>query len=359
MARGSREAWYRGAESGRCGERSGDGPTDTGRADGGGGGDVYCGKQAANGSSTHITTTCSLHLSHALTHSTHTLPLPTHTQYEEMQGKNDELRQTVALKEEALHRAKSEKLRADSQATALKREHELMSEKVEKLTKQAEALTALKTSFDAQLKKAQQAGSKKEEEVRAYETLIQNQKAKISEMQNVHQQGAGLLKQAQEEAQRAKEREEKANAAAASEAAAVKRMSAEKDQVSRKLQRLNGGKEVMPERSGSGTGLHKDMELVLDGFRRKVKCSLCRVNDKDAGECIQRHASAAACKAPHFLSSHHPVPFSLSCSAVITKCWHAFCRDCIQTRLDNRDRKCPACSQQFDYQSVKDLYLTS
>ena len=172
-----------------------------------------------------------------------------------MQGKNDELRQTVALKEEALHRAKSEKLRADSQATALKREHELMSEKVEKLTKQAEALTALKTSFDAQLKKAQQAGSKKEEEVRAYETLIQNQKAKISEMQNVHQQGAGLLKQAQEEAQRAKEREEKANAAAASEAAAVKRMSAEKDQVSRKLQRLNGGKEVMPERSGSGTGL--------------------------------------------------------------------------------------------------------
>ena len=53
------------------------------------------------------------------------------------------------------------------------------------------------------------------------------------------------------------------------------------------------------------------------------------------------------------------IPFSLSCSAVITKCWHAFCRDCIQTRLDNRDRKCPACSQQFDYQSVKDLYLTS
>ena len=46
----------------------------------------------------------------------------------------------------------------------------------------------------------------------------------------------------------------------------------------------------MPERSGSGTGLHKDMELVLDGFRRKVKCSLCRVNDKDAG------VHTAACK---------------------------------------------------------------
>ena len=103
-------------------------------------------------------------------------------------------------------------------------------------------------------------------------------------------------------------------------------MSAEKDQVSRKLQRLNGGKEVMPERSGSGTGLHKDMELVLDGFRRKVKCSLCMHNDKDA---------------------------------IISKCMHAFCRECIQRRLDNRNRKCPACALQFDYQSVKDLFLTS
>ena len=30
--------------------------------------------------------------------------------------------------------------------------------------------------------------------------------------------------------------------------------------------------------------------------------------------------------------------------AVINKCMHAFCRDCIQKRLDVRNRKCPACA---------------
>ena len=32
---------------------------------------------------------------------------------------------------------------------------------------------------------------------------------------------------------------------------------------------------------------------------------------------------------------------------------------CIDERLANRNRKCPACSQQFDYQSVRELYLTN
>ena len=31
----------------------------------------------------------------------------------------------------------------------------------------------------------------------------------------------------------------------------------------------------------------------------------------------------------------------------------------IDKRLNLRNRKCPACAVQFDYQSVKDLYLTA
>ena len=64
----------------------------------------------------------------------------------------------------------------------------------------------------------------------------------------------------------------------------------------------------------------------LEFYRNKVKCTLCRVNDKDA---------------------------------IISKCMHAFCRECIQKRLDVRNRKCPACALQFDFQSVKDLFLTA
>ena len=57
-----------------------------------------------------------------------------------------------------------------------------------------------------------------------------------------------------------------------------------------------------------------------------VKCPLCKVNEKDA---------------------------------VISKCGHAFCRVCIDKRLELRNRKCPACSKMFDYQAVRELYLTN
>ena len=42
-----------------------------------------------------------------------------------------------------------------------------------------------------------------------------------------------------------------------------------------------------------------------------------------------------------------------------TKCCHAFCKECIMRRLNQRDRKCPACSTGIDFQTIKDLYLTS
>ena len=62
----------------------------------------------------------------------------------------------------------------------------------------------------------------------------------------------------------------------------------------------------------------------LDYYRSMVKCPLCKNSNKDT---------------------------------VITKCGHAFCRDCIDSRLSLRERKCPGCSQVFDKSYVKDLWL--
>lgn len=243
--------------------------------------------------------------------------------YEEVQAKDDELRNTVALKEEALTRAKADKLRADHTAAMLRGEHEKMGEKVEKLTKQAEALAALKASYEAQLRKAAAAAAKKDEEVRVYEGLLATQKGQLREAQAKSQQAGSVLRQVQEAELRAKEREEKANAAAAAESAQVKRLSAERDTLTRKLARA--GKESFDSGKGGG-GVDRDVELQIETYRRKVKCSLCMINDKDA---------------------------------IINKCMHAFCRECLQKRLDVRNRKCPACAVQFDYQSVKDLFLTN
>ena len=42
----------------------------------------------------------------------------------------------------------------------------------------------------------------------------------------------------------------------------------------------------------------------------------------------------------------------------ITRCYHLFCRECIDTNLANRQRKCPACGERFGFDDVKTVYFT-
>jgi E3 ubiquitin-protein ligase BRE1 len=220
-------------------------------------------------------------------------------------------------------RAKSDKVRADHTASLLRAENESLTQKAEKLTEAASKTAALKRSFDEQLRKSAGVLQSKEEEVGKYEALVAQQKAALKDAQANELHAKGLLDQAKEAERRATEREEKAATATAAEATAVKRLTAERDSLTRRLgasSKGGGGK------GGGGGGGSSLDEGLLELYRRKVKCSLCGDNDKDA---------------------------------IISKCMHSFCRECIQRRLDNRNRKCPACALQFDYQSVKDLFLTS
>ncbi|KAF8518778.1 hypothetical protein JB92DRAFT_2901673 [Gautieria morchelliformis] len=44
-------------------------------------------------------------------------------------------------------------------------------------------------------------------------------------------------------------------------------------------------------------------------------------------------------------------------SHVLTKCMHSFCKDCIQARIDTRQRKCPACNMGFSQSEFQQLYF--
>ena len=44
-------------------------------------------------------------------------------------------------------------------------------------------------------------------------------------------------------------------------------------------------------------------------------------------------------------------------SAVIAKCYHVFCKECIMNRVTTRSRKCPGCSTAFSETDVHDIYL--
>jgi len=243
--------------------------------------------------------------------------------YEEVQAKNDELRQTISLKDEALARAKGDKLRADNLAGMLKQEHALLQTKVEKLGTFMETLAQLRASMESLVRKSTSAAQKKDDEISAREVLLSTHKEHLKKAQASAQHAADLLRTAQDAEGRSKEREEESAKSAAKAQATSKRLSADLDIEKRKFARLQahvGGKAAV-------TSLANDpAQEQLEYYRSKVKCTLCRINDKDA---------------------------------IINKCMHTFCRECIQKRLDVRNRKCPACALQFDFQSVKDLFLTA
>jgi len=44
-------------------------------------------------------------------------------------------------------------------------------------------------------------------------------------------------------------------------------------------------------------------------------------------------------------------------NTVITKCMHTFCRQCVETRITTRQRKCPACNLGFASSDVQQVYF--
>lgn len=42
----------------------------------------------------------------------------------------------------------------------------------------------------------------------------------------------------------------------------------------------------------------------------------------------------------------------------ITRCFHLFCKECIEENLRNRHRKCPACGEKFGADDIQRVFFT-
>lgn len=74
----------------------------------------------------------------------------------------------------------------------------------------------------------------------------------------------------------------------------------------------------------SGVGLVKELEEELGIYKKLMKCNSCHIRDKNA---------------------------------VILKCMHCFCKNCLDIRLETRQRKCPNCGDAFGANDVKQIFL--
>lgn len=62
----------------------------------------------------------------------------------------------------------------------------------------------------------------------------------------------------------------------------------------------------------------------IDGYKKKLKCPICNIEEKDA---------------------------------ILTKCFHVFCYKCLKTRYETRQRKCPKCNQNFGGNDYHKIYI--
>ena len=67
-----------------------------------------------------------------------------------------------------------------------------------------------------------------------------------------------------------------------------------------------------------------NIQMEIERMKEKVRCSLCRKNDKNA---------------------------------MLVNCKHLFCIDCLRQRYETRQRQCPKCGQKFGLNEFKEIHL--
>lgn len=45
-------------------------------------------------------------------------------------------------------------------------------------------------------------------------------------------------------------------------------------------------------------------------------------------------------------------------NVIISKCFHMFCKECMDTNLKARNRKCPTCKKMFGHDDIKTAWFT-
>jgi len=229
----------------------------------------------------------------------------------------------LAAKEESASKLMQERRKELLAMQLIREEKSKLDDLLAKAKEVNEGATAYRTALEQEAKSLKEMASKRDEERAKHQQFIEHWRAQAEEAKLREEQAKAQLKVLQDSEMRSAEREKSAMSAAHAEGATVKRLTQERDALQRQL---NHKRSAEPSGGGGGGGgASGELKEQLEYYRGIVKCPLCMKNEKNA---------------------------------VINKCFHTFCRDCIDQRLNLRNRKCPTCAVPIDFQSVKELFLT-
>uniref|UniRef100_A0A8D8LKE6 E3 ubiquitin protein ligase n=1 Tax=Cacopsylla melanoneura TaxID=428564 RepID=A0A8D8LKE6_9HEMI len=238
--------------------------------------------------------------------------------FEDMQEQNSRLLQQLREKDDANFKLMTERIKSNQLHKLAREEKDTLREQVQALSLQIEAMHTAIRKLEEKERFLQTVLTNAEKELHLRNQAMDLNKRKAIESA---QSAADLKLHLEKYHAQMKEAQQvvaEKTSSLEAEAYKTKRLQEEIAQLRRKTERM---KKI--EQAGT---LDEVMLEEIREYKETLTCPSCKVKRKDA---------------------------------VLTKCFHVFCWDCLRTRYETRQRKCPKCNAAFGANDYHRLYLGS
>ncbi|EFA09945.1 E3 ubiquitin-protein ligase Bre1 [Tribolium castaneum] len=239
--------------------------------------------------------------------------------FEDMQEQNSRLIQQLREKDDANFKLMSERIKSNQLHKLAREEKDVLKEQVSTLTTQVEAANLVVRKLEEKERILQNTLATVEKELALRQQAMEMHKRKAIESA---QSAADLKLHLEKYHSQMKEAQQvvaEKTSSLEAEAYKTKRLQEEIAQLKRKAER-------MKKMELAGTTLDEVMMEEIREYKETLTCPSCKVKRKDA---------------------------------VLSKCFHVFCYDCLKTRYETRQRKCPKCNCAFGANDYHRLFLSN
>uniref|UniRef100_A0A336K392 E3 ubiquitin protein ligase n=1 Tax=Culicoides sonorensis TaxID=179676 RepID=A0A336K392_CULSO len=239
--------------------------------------------------------------------------------FEDMQEQNSRLIQQLREKDDANFKLMSDRIKANQMHKLLREEKQVLEDQVSTRDTQIEAMHVVLRKLEEKERILQNTVTTIEKELVLRQQAMEMHKRKAIESA---QSAADLKLHLEKYHAQMKEAQQvvaEKTSSLEAEAYKTKRLQEELAQFKRKAERM---KKI----EMTGTTIDEVLLEEIREYKETLTCPSCKVKRKDA---------------------------------VLSKCFHVFCYDCLRTRYETRQRKCPKCNCAFGANDYHRLYLST
>ncbi|XP_068677983.1 E3 ubiquitin-protein ligase BRE1B-like [Montipora foliosa] len=236
--------------------------------------------------------------------------------FEEMQEQNVRLLQQLREKDDANLKLMSERIKGNQIQKQIREEMDVLADQVTSLNTHRETQTQLVKKQEEREKALQNAVTSLEKELNLRQQAMELHKRKAVESSQAAQDIKIRFDSFQQQFQEAQESLSEQLRASEEEAFKSRRVQEECASLKRRLDK---------EKKNVLYGAADEILLEeIKQYKARLTCPCCNTRKKDA---------------------------------ILTKCFHVFCFECLKTRYDTRQRKCPKCNATFGNNDFHRIYL--